>query len=128
MKDLRSKISVVQSLAPVVLTATSTGAALSLQGYNAAVMVVETGAIVAAGNFTAKMQESDTTTSGDFTDVAAADRQGSFPAVLLADSIVRVGYVGTKAHLRHVITLNSGTSIVAAVSIIRGAPDLAPVA
>lgn len=128
MKDLYSKLGLVQSLGPVVLAVTSTGAAIDLQGYTSVLAEVATGAIAGAGDFTMKLQESDTTTGGDFTDVAAADLLGSFPAILAADSVVKVGYVGRKRYLRHVITKNGGTSIAAAVTIIKGNATEAPVA
>ena len=128
MKDLYSKLGLVQSLGPVVLAATSTGAAIDLRGHNSALVEVTTGAIAGAGDYTMKLQESDTTTSGDFTDVAAADLLGSFPASLAADSVVKVGYVGAKRYLRHVITKNGGTSIAAAVTMIKGNATESPVA
>lgn len=128
MKDLYSKVGLVQSLGPVVLAATSTGSAIDLEGFNSALVEVTTGAIAGAGDYTAKLQESDTTTSGDFADVAAADMLGSFPASLAADSVYKVGYVGVKRYVRHVVTKNSGTSIAAAVTIIKGNAGKAPVA
>lgn len=128
MKDLYSKVSLVQSLGAVVLSATSTGAAIDLSGYNSAVLVVNTGAIAGAGDFTAKLQESDTTTSGDFTDVAAADLRGALPATLAADSVYKLGYIGRKKYVRHVITKNGGTSIAASATVVKGHPELAPAA
>lgn len=128
MRDLKSNIGVVAALAPAVLSATATGAAVDLAGFGSAVAVVNTGAIVSAGDFTAKLQESDTTTSGDFTDVAAGDLLGTFPASLAADSVVRVGYIGTKRYIRLVVTKNGGTSIAAGAVVVKGHPAIAPVA
>ena len=128
MKDLYSAVGLVQSLAPVVLVATNTGSAIDLEGFNSVVVEFSTGAIAGAGNFTAKLQESDTTTSGDFADVAAADLKGALPAVLAAASVYKQGYVGWKRYLRHVITLNSGTSIAAAVTVIKSHAGNATVA
>lgn len=127
MRDLKSNIGVVQALAPAVLAATVTGAALDLLSFGSAVLVVNTGAIVGAGDFTAKLQESDTTTSGDFTDVAAGDLHGSFPASLAADSAVKVGYAGHKRYVRLVITKNGGTSIAAGAVLVKGSPAEKPV-
>jgi hypothetical protein len=121
MRDLGSNIAPVQVVAPAIIAATTTSAALDLLGFNSAVIVVNTGVIVGAGDFTAKLQESDTTTSGDFTDVAAADLHGAFPASLAASSVVRVGYVGPKRYVRLVVTKNSGTSIAADAVLIKGA-------
>lgn len=128
MKDMYSNVEAVQVLAPAVLAATDTATALDLQGFNSATVIVETGAIVSAGDFTAKLQESDTTTGGDFTDVAAGDLLGTFPASLEAASTVKVGYVGAKRYIRTVTTKNSGTSIATSITLLKGHPTDAPVA
>lgn len=128
MKDMYSNVEAVQVLAPAVLAATDTASALDLQGFNSATVIVETGAIAVSGDFTAKLQESDTTTSGDFTDVAAGDLLGTFPASLAADSTVKVGYVGAKRYIRTVTTKNSGTSIATSITLLKGHPTDAPVA
>ena len=91
-------------------------------------VAINTGAIVTAGDFTTKLQESDTTTSGDFADVAAADLLGTFPASLAADSVYKVGYVGTKRYVRTVTTKNGGTSVAAGIMVVIGHPSDAPVA
>ncbi|MFG1314717.1 hypothetical protein [Xanthobacter autotrophicus] len=128
MRDLVNNIGTVLAISPAVLAATVTGAALDLRGFNSAVLVVNTGAIVGAGAFTVKLQESDTTTSGDFTDVAAVDLHGTYPASLAADSVVKVGYRGFKRYVRAVITKNSGTSIAAGAVLVKGDAVARPVA
>ncbi|MFG1342119.1 hypothetical protein [Xanthobacter autotrophicus] len=128
MRDLKNNLGVVLAISPAVLAATTTGAALDLIGFNSAMLVVSTGAIVGAGDFTVKLQESDTTTSGDFTDVAAADLHGAFPASLAADSVVKVGYRGFKRYVRAVITKNGGTSIAAGSVLLKGDAVARPVA
>ncbi|SFP62820.1 hypothetical protein [Tranquillimonas alkanivorans] len=128
MRDLANNIGTVQAVASAVLSATNTSAALDLQGFESAAVVVNTGAIVSSGDFTAKLQESDTPTSGDFTDVAAEHLVGEFPASLAADSVVKVGYVGHKRYLRTVITKNGGTSIAAGVVLVKGNAHERPVA
>ena len=119
MKDLRSKIAAVAATKPAVLAATETSAPIDLQGYNSAVVIVSTGAIAGAGDYTTKLEHSDTTTGGDFTAVAAGDLLGAFPASLAADSVYRVGYKGPKRYIRAVTTKNSGTSIAAAVLVVK---------
>lgn len=126
MRDLASNISTAQAVAPAVLSATTTGPAVDLRGFRSAAVIVTTGAIVGSGDFTAKLQHSDTTTSGDFADVAAGLLVGAFPASLAADSTVEVGYIGTKPFVRTVITRNSGTSIAAAAVVVRGNPASRP--
>ncbi|MFG1345235.1 hypothetical protein V5F59_10105 [Xanthobacter autotrophicus DSM 431] len=127
MRDLGSNISPVQLVAPAVQAATVAGGAVDLLGFDSAVMVVNTGAIAGAGNFTAKVQESDTTTSGDFADVGTADLRGAFPASLAENTVTRVGYIGRKRYVRLVITKNSGTSIAAGAVLIRGTAAGRPV-
>lgn len=128
MRDLANNIGAVQVVAPAVLSATDTSAAIDLLGFESAAIVINTGAIVSSGDFTAKLQESDTTTGGDFADVAAAHLVGTLPATLEAASIYKQGYIGTKRYLRTVITKNSGTSIAAGAVLVKGHPHNAPVA
>jgi len=129
MKDLHNNMALVAALIPAVQSATATSAAIDLQGFNAAEVLINTGAIASAGDFTVKLQESNTTTSGDFTDVAAADLLGTFPASLAADSVYKVGYKGPKRYIRTVATKNSGTSIIAGIMVVKGNPAIAaPVA
>lgn len=128
MKDLYSKIGLVQALASVVVTDTVTGDPIDLQGFNSAVVLINSGAIAGSGNFTTKLQHSPTTTGGDFEDVAAADLIGSFPTSLAAASAYKVGYKGPRRYIRVVTTKNSGTSVAASITVLRGHPADAPVA
>ena len=128
MKDTYSDIGVAVTLVPIAQTATLAGTAIDLRGFNAATLIVNTGAIASSGLYDIRLQESATTTSGDFTDVAAADLLGTLPAGLAADSVYKQGYVGTKRYIRALITKQSGASIVAGAVIVRGEPSDAPVA
>lgn len=128
MRDTHSDMGLAQAIAPAVLAATTTSAALDLQGFNSATVTINCGAIVSAGNFTAKLQESDTTTSGDFTDVAGADLIGTLPAVLAENSVYKQGYKGAKRYVRVVMTKNSGTSLAVSAMLIRGHASVGPVA
>jgi len=128
MRDIAPNIGVVQAVAPAVLTATNISAAIDLLGFDSAVVVINTGAIVSSGDFTAKLQESDTTTSGDFADVAAEHLVGDLPASLEADSVVKQGYIGNKRYIRTIITMNGGTSIAASAVMVKGHPAESPVA
>lgn len=126
MRDIAPNIAVVQAVAPAVLSATNTSAAIDLLGFDSAAVVINTGAIVSAGDFTAKLTECDTS-GGTYTDVAAANLVGTFPASLEADSVVKVGYIGNKRYLKTVITKNGGTSIAAGAVIVKGHPANVPV-
>lgn len=127
MKDIYSDLGVEAAVVPATLTATNTSAAIDLQGYNSAMVIINTGAIAAAGNFTPKLIEC-ATSGGTYTDVAAADLNGSFIAVLAASSVYKVGYRGNKRYIKTVLTLNSGTSIVAGAVVVKGDAANQPVA
>ncbi|WP_040651506.1 hypothetical protein [Roseovarius sp. 217] len=128
MRDITPNIGLTQAVAPAVLSATATSAAIDLLGFNSAALVVNTGAVAGDGDFTAKLQESDTTISGDFADVAVEHLVGALPATLDADSVVKQGYIGNKRYIRTVLTKNGGTSIAAGAVIVKGHPSDAPVA
>lgn len=127
MRDLAHNIAAVQVVVPAVLSATDTSAAIDLKGYDGAVLIINTGAIASSGNFTPKLQESDTTATEDFDDVAAGDLIGTFPSALAATSVYKVGYIGNKRYVRTVLTKNSGTSITAGAVIIKGYAQERPV-
>ena len=127
MKDLHSNVGVVAAVVPATLTATNTSAAIDLQGFNSALVMIQTGAIAGAGDFTPKLTEC-ATSGGTYTDVAAADLNGTFAASLAASSVYKVGYRGNKRFIKTVLTLNSGTSIVAGAVVIKGDAYNGPVA
>lgn len=128
MKDGISGLGIVATLVPAVVAATTKGTAVDLQGFNSATLVINTGAIASDGLYDVKLQESDTTTDGDFTDVVAGDLLGSLPAGLAASTVYKQGYKGVKRYIRAVITKQSGTSIAAGAVVLRGHPNDAPVA
>lgn len=111
MRDLFHNISTRVALAPAVQAAAASGEAIDLKGSSRVAFTVVTGAIVGAGDFGVKLQESDTTTSGDFTDVAADQVSTNAPATLAAASAYRLGYSGFKRYVRLASTKAGGTSI-----------------
>ncbi|QRY66546.1 hypothetical protein JVX98_19310 [Ensifer sp. PDNC004] len=124
MRDIVHNLKIVQAIAPAVLAATTEGAAIDLKGVESIALVINSGAIVGAGDFTAKLQESDTTTPADFTDVPDDYVLGELPEDLAANSVAKVGYRGHKRYVRLVLTKNGGTSIAAgAVAVMGGVHD-----
>jgi len=97
MKDTYHDNKAVPALAPAVVTAAANGVAVDLAGFDSALFVINTGAIVGDGDFSVKLQESDTADNANFADVADADQLGTIPATLAANSAYRVGYIGSKA-------------------------------
>lgn len=128
MKDTYHDNKAVQALAPAVVAAAVNGLAVDLSGFDSALFVINTGAIVGAGDFGVKLQESDTTADADFTDVAADDTLGALPATLAANSAYRVGYIGSKRkrYVRAVVTKAGGTSIALGATVVLGHPAIAP--
>ncbi|TKA98549.1 hypothetical protein FAZ78_00380 [Cereibacter changlensis] len=111
MRDLFHNISTRVALAPAVQAAAASGEVIDLKGSSRVAFSVVTGAIAGDGDFGVKMQESDTTTSGDFTDVAADQVSTNAPATLAAASAYRLGYSGFKRYVRLALTKAGGTSI-----------------
>ncbi|MCO5131203.1 MAG: hypothetical protein M9932_11630 [Xanthobacteraceae bacterium] len=128
MRDIASNIGAVLALSPAVQAATIKGNAVDTAGFGSVAFVVNTGAVAGAGDYTAKVQESDTTTDGDFTDVAAGDLVGTLPATLTANGSFKQGYIGHKRYVRVVVTKNSGTSIAAGAVAVLGGAHSRPVA
>jgi hypothetical protein len=121
MSDLKNNIAVALALSPAVHSATKADAPIiDLQGAGSATAIINTGAIVGAGDYTVSLRHGD---AADLTGDAAAagdDLLGSFPATLAADSSYAIGYRGGKRYVRVVITKNSGTSIAAGATLVKG--------
>lgn len=125
MKDLYHGLNAVQAIAPAVAAAAADGAAVDLIDHDAALFVINTGAIAGAGDFGLKLQESDASGSG-FTDVAAEDQLGTLPATLAANTAYRVGYIGSKRKrfVRLSLTKAGGTSIALGAVAVLGVPRI----
>lgn len=127
MTDFVNNVSVALSHVPAVQTATLDGSAVDLLGYQTAMFIVNTGAIVGAGDFSVKVQESDASGSG-YADVPAAKLIGAAPpATLLQNAVYEQGFRVSKRYARVVLTRASGTSIALGSMILRGDPLVAPV-
>lgn len=127
LRDLVSNLAVRESIRPAVATGTVTGEIVDMRGFNSAMVAIAVGAVAGSGDQTAKLQHSHTTTGGDFEDVAAAELSGAFPAALVQNSVVTVGYAGNRRYLRVVVTHNSGTSVARGAVLVLGNPDQRPV-
>lgn len=91
-------------------------------GSGSVAFVFNVGAVASSGIFAIKLQESDTTTDGDFTDVAAGGYSTALVATVAATK-QETSYLGNKRYVRPVLTYTSGTSVVIGVTAIeaRGA-------
>jgi hypothetical protein len=129
LRDLASNLAIRESIRPAVHSAASvTGEQVDMRGFDSAMVAVAAGAVAGSGNVTVKLQHSNTTTSGDFVDVTADDLTGAFPAALTANSVVKVGYRGSRRYLRVFGTLNSGTSVAYSAAVILGNANQRPAA
>jgi hypothetical protein len=133
-RDLAHNLKPTKCLSPVAITADVASATtpVDTQGYDSAMAEVSSGAIVAAGLVVPYLQESDTTTDGDFTDVDAADMPVNEFAALIgvgmaAGAVYKASYTGSKRYLRVRFDYVSGTSIVAGANIVLGRPSQCPV-
>lgn len=127
MKDAISGFGVFSALAAAVLSADAAGPVTDLQGFNSCMLAVNTGAVTGAGDFSIKLQHSDTDVPADFTDVPADDILGSLPETLDGDAAYKLGYKGGKRYIRAIATHNGGTSLAMSALFILGHPYDAPV-
>lgn len=128
MRDLYSNIGAALAIAPAVKAAAEAGDAIDLKGFGRVAFVVNTGAIVGAGDFGVKVQESDTGQTGDFTDAAAAVVDTNAPATLAASTAYKLGYRGFKSYARLFLTKAGGTSIALGAVAVLGDAASRPVA
>lgn len=126
MKDLKSKISPIISIASALVADNVNGSTVDLQGFKSAAVVFAAGTIT-NGTHTPKLQESDN--GSDWTDVAANDQVGSLVAITTS-SVQTVGYKGVKRYIRAVSTVTGSPATGGQYSamVVRGNPDLAPTA
>lgn len=136
MKDLHHNIAVKDAVSPVSTTGNTAikGLAVDRQGFDSVEFVATLGTITTAGTtYTVEVQESDTTTDGDFTAVADIDLLGTEAAASFVDSEVntskKIGYIGVKRYVRVKVTPagNTGASTFAAVAVL-GNPASVPTA
>ena len=129
MRDIYHHFAAVPALASGSKSDAVTGPAIDLKGFDSALIVVTTGTISGDGDFSFKLQESDSTDNGDFADVEAADILGEAPT-LAANSTYRLGYIGSKRkrYIRLAVTKEGGTSIQMGAAAILGHARMEPVA
>lgn len=129
MRDLKSNISVVQSLAVANHAALADGAGVDLLGFNSACAVISAGVLGGSSSpsMTFQLQESDDNIT--FGAVADADLQGTEPVIAASTAIHRIGYIGNKRYIRVSISAEAGTdpALFASAIIILGNPESAPV-
>ena len=116
IRDLYHNVNVASSLVPAVRTASATGSAVDLRGYDSAIVTVTFGAY-GDGTHTPKLQHSvDGVT---YADVLSSDVVGELTALsdsTGANASQTIGYIGQRRYVRVVMTVASASTGVAYVS------------
>ena len=118
----------------MAVSADNTGSAIDLKSFNGAMVLLEVGAVT-DGVYAFELQESDTTTSGDFAAVADKDLIGTEKTGIATGagnggaSVYKLGYKGSKRYIRYKITETTPgtTGGVMSVVVIKGRPWSRPV-
>jgi hypothetical protein len=120
MKSIAELFTAAKSVLPLLRTATVNGSSVDLRDCDGALVLLEIGTIT-DGTFTPKLEES--TNDSDWTDVAAADLDGSFTAATSAadDTVQLVGYKGNTRYIRvtYTVTGAPGTGGTVGASILK---------
>lgn len=140
MKDLYNNIEVSAVLAPVVVSATATHTDIDLAGFNSACLLIDTGVDAGSGLsdshklvFTLNHSDDGTTYSA-VTTADMLDLTVTSGVVLTIDStdedatLYKLGYVGGKRYLELTYTETGTVSMPMSITLIKGNPEVAPVA
>ncbi len=124
MRDIKNNVDAQPSIDPATYNSNQTGAGVDLRDFDAAMAVIQSGALT-DGTHTPKMEESDDDST--YNDVVAADLEGTF-ANIAADAVQRVGYKGAKRYIRVFVTSSCATGAIYGAMIARVKPHVTPVA
>ncbi|MGH9320574.1 MAG: hypothetical protein ACRD3V_11905 [Vicinamibacteria bacterium] len=130
MRSMKDEIAGVSSLQPGLYNSDAVGSGADLRGFDAATLLVQVGAYT-DGSFPLVVEESSDDVT--YAAVADADLVGIEPSVDAAgdaDSVVELGYIGSKRFLRVSISgaVPGVTGAEIAAVVLRGHPAYAPVA
>jgi hypothetical protein len=131
LSGLNYTIGAVQTLSG---TTPNNSALIDMRGWEGLTVLVDTGTVTDAGTaagFTMKLQHSNTTVTGDFVDVTAADllpAGGTTTVTVTTDAANNllagaIGYTGNLRYVRAVFTGTSGTNATVQPVFVRGRPS-----
>lgn len=132
LRDMKNKVGIVHILEAKSQSAGAVKSSIiDTVGFRGVNVLVNYGVFTpntATDPVASKLQESDTTADGDFTDVAAADLVGSLAGVKVDASDDQrselIGYKGVKRYVRlHVTVPANSTSLVLSANAILGMGD-----
>ena len=116
MQDIRNTLDYVQSLPPAARTATANGTSVDTVNYGSVAVIFEMGALT-DGTHTPSVQDSDDNIN--FTTVSASSLIGAL-SNLAANTVQKVGYIGTKRYVRSVLTIAGATTGAVSSAIVVG--------
>lgn len=123
MKSIKDTHDVAVSLNPKARTATATGSAVDLKGYESALVVIDIGLLSdgATASWAFKVQHSG---PGAWADVGSAYYDGAFTAVATSgadNTTQRQAYIGERRYIRVVQTLtgSASTGLVSGALVVR---------
>lgn len=129
IRDLLRNTVVTATLNPAVRTATATGTAVDLRGFDAAFVTVNFGAWT-DGTHTPSLQHS--VDGSTYTTCSASDLDGAFAAVSSSagnNTVQSVGYIGSQRYVRVVMTVAGATTgALSSAVVVAGSPRNAPTA
>lgn len=122
-QDIVNNIKITPSISPITIPAAQTGlvtkgTAVDVAGYESVALEVALGAIVAgdaaATTGAVVLEESDTTTDGDFGTIAAGDliAVDTLTGLVAANAgqTKKIGYIGSKRYVRAKATITTGAT------------------
>lgn len=140
MRDLHNNIAVVEAIAPEVLDADNTPAAIDLQGYESAALAIHVGAGGITFDDTNKVEfklthsdDDSTYTAVDVDDVEGLDSVGeggivkSLIEAHASASVTQLGYIGGKRYLKLLAAFSGthGTGTPMSAVVVKGNPHQA---
>lgn len=141
MRDIYSTLAAVTVLDPAVITADNTPAAIDLQGFNAALLLIYVGVGGITFSATNKVEfvlthsdDNSTYSAVAVTDVLGVDSVTggivkSLVAAHAAADLTAVGYVGGKRYLKLLADFSGthGTGTLIGATLVKGHPALSPI-
>ncbi len=121
---------VALNTATIATNATTNGAIIDTQGFNALEFFLQVGART-DGSYTIQLQHGD---AADLSDAVAVDTakvlgNAALTPITAANSVRRVGYVGNKRYVRpQVVSTGATTGATVGVLAVLGRPNLRPTA
>lgn len=130
VRDLHNNLKAVVAISPTTGKNDLTGNLIDLQGFNGALVVVQSGTIT-DGTFTFELRHGNASDGSDLVAVPDEDLLGSEPVFLATDDdiVKQFGYIGDKRYIKLVATVSGSptTGGTLGAVVIKGFPRHAPV-